>query len=75
MVVIKTEFVEVPEQCEACCYFGSRPHPRDGWMDLCELCGERIDGDGCKDGWYYDGEKRPDNCPLMEVEDESERMY
>lgn len=39
---------------------------RDG-----ELCGERIDGDGCKgDGWYYDGEKRPDNCPLMEVEDE-----
>ena len=33
--------------------------------------GERIDGDGCKgDGWYYDGEKRPDNCPFMEVEDE-----
>ena len=32
MVVIKTEFVEIPEQCEACCYFGSRPHPRDGWI-------------------------------------------
>lgn len=71
MVVIKTEFVELPEYCEACCYFGSRPHPRDGWMDLCELCGERIDGDRCKDdGWCYDGEKRPDNCPLMEVEDD-----
>lgn len=32
MVVIKTEFVELPEYCEACCYFGSRPHPRDGWI-------------------------------------------
>lgn len=71
MVVIRTEFKEVPEQCEDCCYYASRPHPRDGWMDLCELCGERIDGDGCKDdGWYYDGEKRPDNCPLMEVEND-----
>jgi hypothetical protein len=71
MVVIRTEFKEVPEQCEGCCYYVSRPHPRDGWMDLCELCGERIDVDGCKgDGWYYDGEKRPDNCPLMEVEDD-----
>ena len=72
MVVIKTEFVELPECCEACCYFWSRPHPRDGWMDLCELCGERIDADGCKDdGWCYDGNKRPDNCPLMEVEDDN----
>lgn len=69
MVVIKTEFVELPEYCEACCYFGSRPHPRDGWMDLCELCGERIDGERL-DGWNYDGNKRPANCPLMEVEDE-----
>lgn len=69
MVVIKTEFKMLPEECETCCYYGCRPHPRDGWMDLCELCGERIDGDGCKDdGWHYDGEKRPDNCPLMEVE-------
>lgn len=71
MVVIKTGISELPEYCEACCYFGSRPHPRDGWMDLCELCGERIDADGCKDGgWCYDGEKRPDNCPLMEVADD-----
>ena len=37
MVVIRTEIKELPEYCEACCYFGSRPHPRDGWMDLCEL--------------------------------------
>lgn len=71
IIVIKTEFVELPEYCEACRYFGSRPHPRDGWMDLCELCGERIDADGCKDdGWCYDGNKRPDNCPLMEVTDD-----
>ena len=71
IIVIKTEFVELPEYCEACRYFGSRPNPRDGWMDLCELCGERIDGNGCKDdGWCYDGNKRPDNCPLMEVTDD-----
>lgn len=70
-IVIKTEFVELPEYCEACRFFGSRPNPRDGWMDLCELCGERIDSDGCKDdGWCYDGNKRPDNCPMMEVTDD-----
>ena len=46
MVVIRTEFKELPECCEQCSYFGCRPHPYDGWMDLCELCGERIDGDG-----------------------------
>lgn len=71
MVVIRTEIKEIPEYCEACRYFGSLPNPRDGWMDLCELCGERIDSDGCKDdGWCYDGNKRPDNCPLMEVTDD-----
>ena len=71
IIVIKTEFVELPEYCEACRYFGSRPNPRDGWMDLCELCGEIIDGIGCKDdGWCYDGNKRPNNCPLMEVTDD-----
>ena len=32
MVVIRTEIKELPEYCEACCYFGSRPHPRDGWI-------------------------------------------
>ena len=35
MVVIRTEIKEIPEYCEACRYFGSRPNPRDGWMDLC----------------------------------------
>ena len=71
MVVIRTEFKELPECCEQCSYFGCRPHPYDGWMDLCELCGERIDGNGCKDDWwYYSGERRPGNCPLMEVDNE-----
>ena len=66
--------------CERCRYFHLKVQKvggwleicevTDGWMDLCELCGERIDADGCKDdGWCYDGEKSPDNCPLMEVED------
>ena len=74
MIAIRTEIKELPEQCEDCGYFGTRPHPYDGWMDLCELCGERIDGNGCKDdGWNYDGEKRPDNCPLMEVSDDKQR--
>lgn len=71
MVVIKTGIKELPETCEDCGYYGTRPHPYDGWMDLCELCGEIIDGNGCKDDrWCYDGERRPGNCPLMEVGDD-----
>ncbi len=37
-------------------------------VNVCELCGELLNHTG--GGWKYDGRKRPDNCPLMEVEDE-----
>ena len=67
MVVIKTGMSELPQVCEECRYYGVRPHPYDGWMDMCELCGEKLDCRG--GGWDYDGNKRADNCPLMEVED------
>lgn len=31
------------------------------------MCGELLNHTG--GGWKYDGRKRPDNCPLVEVED------
>lgn len=37
MVVIKTGMSELPQVCEECRYYGVRPHPYDGWMDMCEL--------------------------------------
>lgn len=59
MVVIETGMSELPKVCEECRYYVVRPHPYDGWMDMCELCGEIID---CRE--------RADNCPLMEVSDD-----
>ena len=70
MVVIRTGIKDFPEYCEQCKYYYIRVHENGRYSDICELSGERIDADGCKDGgWRYDGEKKPDNCPLMEVED------
>ena len=66
MVVIRTEIKELPEYCEQCKYYYIRVRENGGYSDICELSGERIDADG----WCYDGEKRPDNCPLMEVSDD-----
>lgn len=37
MVVIKTGMSELPQACEEFRYYGVRPHPYDGWMDMCEL--------------------------------------
>lgn len=36
MVVIKTGMSELPQVCEECRYYGVRPHPYDGWMDMCD---------------------------------------
>ena len=70
MIAIKWESMkEVPEYCDNCIYFGTRPHPIKGWTDLCELMNECMDDD-CEDGWIYDGNGRPKNCPIIEVEDE-----
>lgn len=72
MVVIKTEMSKLPKGCEDCSYFRLRMHPIDGIEDMvCRLSGAMlISRDERRN---YDGEKRPDNCPLIElveVEDE-----
>ncbi len=68
MIAIKTDLTVIPEHCDYCRWYGTRPHPIKGWMDLCELMGECMDEDA-KEGWYYDCESRPANCPLVEIED------
>lgn len=65
MVVIRTEIKELPEYCEQCHYYGVHQNPYDRWLEKCELCRELLNNTG--GGWKYDGSKRPDNCPLMEV--------
>ena len=45
----------------------ARTHMTDGW--ICASCAEKnsiVEGGG----WDYDGNKRADNCPLMEVSDD-----
>lgn len=59
---------KLPECCEYCVYFGCKPHPYKGWTDGCELCGQCLDDDQ-EEGWIYDGNGRPKNCPLIEVKD------
>ena len=66
MIVIKTSITELPEYCDDCTYYSCRPHPYKGWTNACELCVQCLDDDGEK-GWFYDGNGRPENCPLFEV--------
>lgn len=68
MVVIKTEMSKLPKVCEDCSYYGVHPTPFDRWKEVCELCGEMLNHIG--GGWYHNGKKRPDNCPLVEVSDD-----
>ena len=67
MITIKTNLKQMPEYCDDCRWYGTRPHPMKGWTELCELMGECMDDDA-KEGWLYDGNGRPANCPLVEVE-------
>ena len=66
MVVIKTEMSKLQKGCEDCSYFCLKMHPIDGIEDMvCRLSGVMlISRDERRN---YDGEKRPDNCPLMEL--------
>lgn len=69
MVVMKMAHMKhIPEYCDDCIYYGCKPHPYKGWTDSCELCMQCLDDDQEK-GWIYDGNGRPANCPLMEVDD------
>ena len=56
----------VPECCDDCYYCGTKPHPYKGWTEECELCSQCLDDDQ-EDGWVYDGNSRPKNCPLVEI--------
>lgn len=67
MVVIKTNIKEMPEVCDECMWYGTRPHPYKGWPDSCELMSHCLDDDQPKE-WIYDGNDRPIACPLYEVQ-------
>lgn len=69
MICVKTDIKHMPECCEFCQWFGTRPHPYKGWTDICELMGHSMDDDQPEE-WIYDGNGRPKACPLVEVEDE-----
>ena len=66
MICIKTDLMKLPQRCDECDWWQTDPHPRKGWVDWCGLCKEVTDDDA-SDGWLYDGEKRPNNCPLVDV--------
>lgn len=72
MVVMKMTHMEhIPKYCDDCIYYGCKPHPYKGWSESCELCMQCMDDDQ-DEGWMYDGNGRPKNCPLMEIKAESE---
>lgn len=68
LVVIKTGLKQLPEYCEECDWYDCIPHPHKGWSEVCELEFHCMDDDQ-PDGWIYDGNGRPKNCPLMEVKE------
>lgn len=66
MIAIKTNIEKMPEYCDNCRWYGCKPHPMKGWSVICELMNQCLDDDQ-EEGWIYDGNGRPKNCPLMEV--------
>ena len=70
MIAIKSTVMNtLPKSCDSCVWYGSRPHPNKGWTDICELIGHCMDDDQ-PEGWFYDGDSRPDECPLIEVKED-----
>lgn len=68
MVAIKTSMKSLPEYCDDCQWYGTRPHPYKDWTDQCELMCECMDDD-CAEEWIYDGNSRPKACPLIEIKE------
>lgn len=66
MICIKTGMEKLPEYCEECQWYGTRPHPYNGWTNICELMSHCMDDDQPKE-WIYDGNSRPEACPLVEM--------
>ena len=68
MIAIKTSMKFLPQMCDGCIYYTCRPHPMKGWTESCELCSQCMDDDQ-EEGWIYDGDDRPKNCPLIEIKE------
>ena len=71
MIVSKIDMESLPDYCESCSWYGMRPDPDRGISEGCELAGVCIDDDQPEE-WIYDGNKRPEACPLVEIEPERE---
>ena len=67
MIAIKTNLKFMPEYCDTCRWYGTRPHPYKGWTEQCDLMGQCMDDDQPKE-WIYDGNRRPAACPLVMVD-------
>lgn len=75
MIAIKLSdkvMARMPQYCDDCYYYGTLPHPYKGWTEVCELCSQCMDDDQ-EEGWVYDGNGRPANCPLVEVPNKQEK--
>ena len=67
MIAIKiTAMKEMPDGCDGCSWYGCRPHPAKGWTELCELMCHCMDDDQPEE-WIYDGDSRPQACPLIDL--------
>lgn len=72
MIAIKTMLETMPEYCDGCIWYECRPHPFKGWTEGCNLMFHCMDYDQEKE-WIYDGNGRPEACPLFEVQMEGEK--
>ena len=67
MLAIKTTAMnKIPESCDECIWFETRPHPHRGWTDICQLEIHCLDDDQPEE-WIYDGNGRVKACPLIEI--------
>lgn len=72
MIAIKTTAMrQMPEYCDDCCWYECRPHPARGWSESCGLMMHCMDDDQPEE-WIYDGNGRPQACPLIEVDDDKD---
>ncbi len=73
MLAIKTTAMnKMPESCDECIWFETRPHPHRGWTDICQLEAHCLDDDQPKE-WIYSGDGRVKACPLIEINAQPER--
>ncbi len=72
MIVVKTTLKELPEYCDTCQWYECRPHPYKGWSEACGLMMHCMDDDQPKE-WIYDGNGRPDACPLIAIGSKGEQ--